>query len=289
MCTTRTRTKEGNRMPLSVFLRYTLQVLGSITMIYPVLWMLTIALKPNDEVFKIPPEFLPSDFLWSNFIDATTKISFWPIFLNTSIITVAATIGAVVSSILIGYGISRINFPGRNFFFYIFLGSQMLPGMVSLVPTFVLFKSIGWYNTWYPLIVPAFLGNPFFIFLARQFFRGIPKSYDEAAKIDGAGHWKILWKVIVPMCMPMVVTMVIFQFRGSWNDYLGPLIYLGDKEMWTLSLAIKGYMGGMEYGSSWNLFMAADLIYMMPMLLLFFFAQKYFMQGLGSLNSAGIK
>ncbi|WP_167747206.1 carbohydrate ABC transporter permease [Cohnella luojiensis] len=258
-------------------------------MIYPVLWMLTIALKPNDEVFKIPPEFLPSDFLWSNFIDATTKISFWPIFLNTSIITVAATIGAVVSSILIGYGISRINFPGRNFFFYIFLGSQMLPGMVSLVPTFVLFKSIGWYNTWYPLIVPAFLGNPFFIFLARQFFRGIPKSYDEAAKIDGAGHWKILWKVIVPMCMPMVVTMVIFQFRGSWNDYLGPLIYLGDKEMWTLSLAIKGYMGGMEYGSSWNLFMAADLIYMMPMLLLFFFAQKYFMQGLGSLNSAGIK
>jgi multiple sugar transport system permease protein len=289
---TRTTARMGTGLVASrigAVLRFAAIGLGAVTMVYPVLWMLTIALKPNDEVFKVPPEFFPSEFVWSNFVRATTNIDFWPVFLNTSIITVASTVGAVISSIMIAYGISRIRFPGRELFFYLFLGSQMLPGMVSLIPTFSLFRSIGWYNTWWPLIVPAFLGNPFFIFLARQFFAGISKSYDEAAKIDGAGHWTILWRIITPMCFPMVVTLVIFQFRGAWNDYLNPLVYLADQKLWTLSLAIKGYMGSQQYGTSWNLFMAADLIYMLPMLLLFFFAQRYFMQGLGSLNSAGIK
>lgn len=217
----------------------------------------------------------------------TAEINFWQVFRNSVIISSVVTVGEVTSSILVGYGISRIRFPGRKLWFYLFIGSMMLPGMVGMIPMFHLYASLGWYNTWYPMLVPSFFGNPFFIFLARQYFSTISSSYDEAAKIDGANHFQILTRVIIPMSRPMIVTMIIFAFQGSWNNYLTPLIYLVNPKLWTLSVAMASYIG--SYATSWNLFMAADLIYMAPMVLIFFVAQKYFMQGLGTLNASGLK
>ncbi len=267
--------------------RFIVLCIGAVGMSFPLLWMITVALKSNSEVFAIPPTWIPHQFVWSNFITGTIQINFWRVFLNSVIIASLHTLGAVVSSVLVGYGISRIRFPGRKLWFYLFIGSMMLPGMVGMIPVFHLFASLGWYNTWYPLIVPAFFGNPFFTFLARQYFSTISLSYDEAAKIDGASHLQILTRIIAPMSKPMIVTMIIFAFQSSWNDYLQPLIYLMNPKLWTLSVAMASYIG--TYGTPWNLFMAADLIYMLPMVIVFFVAQKYFMQGLGTLNASGLK
>jgi multiple sugar transport system permease protein len=267
--------------------RFVVLCLGAVSMVLPLLWMITVALKSNSEVFTIPPTWIPHQFHWSNFVTGTTQINFWAVFLNSVIIAVISTIGQVLSSIAIGYGIARIHFPGRRMWFYLFIGSMMLPSVVGMIPMFHLYSSLGWYNTWLPLIVPAFFGNPFFVFLTRQYFNGISQSFDEAAKMDGASHLQVLWHVLMPMSRPIIVTMIIFAFQGAWNDYQQPLIYLVNPKLWTLSLAMATYTS--QYATSWNLFMAANLIYILPMVILFFVAQKYFMQGLGSLNSSGLK
>ena len=281
------RDRTRRRYSYGDVIRFVALCFGGIWMLLPLAWMITVALKSNAEVFAIPPVWWPNQFHWQNFIAGTEQINFWRVFLNSVIIAALHTVGAVGSSVIVGYGISRIRFPGRKLWFYLFIGSMMLPGVIGMIPMFHLYASIGWYNTWLPLIVPAFFGNPFFMFLARQYFSTISSSYDEAAKIDGANHWQILTKILVPMSKPMIVTMVIFAFRGSWNDYLGPLIYLVNPKLWTLSVAMATYIG--SYYTPWNLFMAADLIYMLPMVVVFFVAQKYFMQGLGTLNASGLK
>lgn len=269
-------------------IRYLLLLVLAIPMILPLLWMISTALKSDNAVFSVPPEWIPKEFQWSNFTIGLEQIEFWKRFLNTSIISVLACIGQVISSMCVGYAIARLKFPGKKIWFYLIVGSMMLPGMVSLIPVFKLYSAMGWYDTWLPMIIPNFLGAPFFIFMARQFMSVIPKSYDEAAKIDGASRLQVLVKVIMPMCKPLVATIVIMQFQCSWNDYLTPLIYLMTPEKWTLSLALGQFMNG-TYGASWNLFMAADIFYLLPILLLFFFAQNYFMEGLGSMNNVGIK
>ncbi len=281
------RRESRRRYEKSDIIRFALLAVGAVVVMLPLLWMLTVALKRNSEVFAIPPVWIPHQFAWENFVTGTQQIDFWRVFGNSVIIAVIHTIGAVVSSVLVGYGLSRIRFPGRKLWFYLFIGSMMLPGVVGMIPVFHLFTLIGWYNTWFPLIVPAFFGNPFFIFLARQYFSTISSSYDEAAKIDGANHFQILTTILVPMSKPMIITMAIMAFQGSWNDYLQPLIYIMNPKLWTLSVAMATYIG--SYYTPWNLFMAADLIYMLPMVLVFFFAQKYFMQGLGTLNASGLK
>lgn len=259
----------------------------AITMLLPLIWMVTVALKSSSTVFVAPPEWIPKEFVWYNFVEGTEKIDFWRRALNTFIIAVLCTIGQVISCLSVSYAIARIKFPGRRLWFYLIIGSMMLPGFVSLVPTFQIFSALGMYNTWLPLIIPSFLGAPFYTFLLRQFFYTIPLSFDEAARIDGANHLQILLKVLVPLCKPAIAVIVIMQMQASWNDYLNPLIYLIDPNKWTLSLAMGQYIS--QYATAWNLFMAADLIYMSPMLILFFVAQKYFMQGLGSLNNAALK
>ena len=214
-------------------------------------------------------------------------MKFWPRFANTIFITIMCVIGQVISCSLVGYGLARIKFPGRKIWFYLFVSSMMLPAMVGLIPVYRLWTGLGLLNTYWPLIIPAFLGSPFYTFLIRQFLMGVPKAFDEAAKIDGAGHLRILFQIILPIIKPAIITIVIMQFQASWNEYLSPLIYLIDGEKWTLSLAVASY--STLYAVEWNKFMATDLIYMLPSLLLFFCAQKYFMQGLGSLTTAGIK
>ena len=164
---------------------------------------------------------------------------------------------------------------------------MMLPPLVGLIPLFRLYTALGWYNTWYPLIIPNFFGSPFYIFLVRQFLMTIPSSFDEAAKIVGANHMQVLYKVLIPMIKPAITVIVIMQLQASWNDYLNPLVYIYDDDKWTLSLAVAQYIG--EYAVEWNKFMAADIVYMLPMIILFFAAQRYFMKGLGSLNFSGLK
>lgn len=278
--------KKRNKIDVRIdILRYALLIICAIPMILPLIWMISVALQSGESIFTTTPQWIPKEFNWSNFSEAFERIDFFSKFINTLIITVVSTIGQVLSCTLVAYSLSRINFKGRKVWFLLIIASMMLPPFVSIIPVFKLFSSIGWYDTWWPLIVPAFLGGSFNIFLLRQYMMGIPKSYDEAARIDGANHLQILFKIILPMCKPAVICIIIMAVQGAWNDYLAPLIYLKSQDKWTLSLAMAQFSG--EYATSWNLFMAADLIYMLPMVILFLSLQKYFMDGLGSLNSVG--
>jgi multiple sugar transport system permease protein len=258
----------------------------SLLMLLPFFWMITTAFKSNSEIYQVPPSLIPHQFLWKNFTSGMKAVDFGRLFFNSAVIAVLCTIGAVGSSMLVGYGLSRIKFRGRKFWFYCFVGSMLLPGIVGIIPLFEFYLSIGWFNTWLPLIVPAFLANPFFIFLARQFYMTIPRSLDEAAKIDGANHWQIFTRVMIPMTKPVWITMAIFAFQASWNDYLNPLVYLSSPHIWTLSLGMAGFAGSFagQPSSTLNQFMATDILYMLPPLIVFFFLQKYYMRGLGTLG-----
>ncbi|WP_193726846.1 carbohydrate ABC transporter permease [Paenibacillus guangzhouensis] len=268
-------------------IRFIVLLIAALSMVYPILWMLTIALQNSDGLFKVPPEWYPTEFRWSNFWKGAEQIHFLSALMNTVIISVSVTVGQVLSSVLISYGLTRIKFPGRDLWFYLFICSLILPPIVSLIPVFYIFSKLNLFDTWWPLILPAFFGSPFHVFLGRQFYSSIPFSYDEAAKIDGANHLQILTKIIVPMSKPMIVTMAILSFQTAWGDYLNPTVYILDQKLWTLSLAIGGFVNAT--GTTWNLFMATNLLYMLPPLILFFVAQKYFMEGLGSMNNAGLK
>jgi multiple sugar transport system permease protein len=256
-------------------------------MVIPLIWMLTMSLKANDTIFIVPPDILPKEFNWKNFPIAIERMAFFRSFMNTLFITVMCVIGQVISCTLVSYAIARIKFPGRKIWFYGIIASMMLPGMIGTIPVFMFFSKLRWINTFLPLIVPAFLGAPFYTFLLRQNFMGISRSFDEAAFIDGASHLTILVRILVPMIQPALMVIVIMSVQGCWNDYLNPLLYLHKQELWTLSIAIKTFTG--QYATSWNLFMAADLLYMLPILIVFMLLQRYFMSGLGSLNSTALK
>lgn len=266
---------------------YAVALLISSVMVMPVLWMLTIALKGHSAVFQVPPRLLPDEFHFENFIDGPKAIHFPRLLLNSLVITGLSVIGGVLTSMMTGYALARLRFPGRRLWFYVFVGSMMLPPVVGIIPLFQLFKDIGWYDTWLPLIVPAFLGgNPLFIFLARQYFLSVPYSIDEAAKVDGAGHIRIFFSVMLPITRPAWITMAILAFQLSWNDYLNPLIYLYSSEKWPLSVGMASFVSQFAGQTpDWNLYMAANLLYMLPPLAVFFVAQRYFIQGLSALGT----
>ncbi|MEU4289398.1 carbohydrate ABC transporter permease [Kribbella sp. NPDC026596] len=256
-------------------------------MVVPLLWMITIGLKSQTAVFDIPPKLLPHEWKWSNFIEGPKAIHFPRLLLNSIIITALSVLGGVMTAMMAGYALARLRFPGRKVWFYLFVGSMLLPGVIGLIPLFQLYKSIGWYDTWLPLIVPAFLGgNPLFIFLARQYFLAIPYSIDEAAKIDGAGHLRIFVSVMLPLTRPAWLTMAILAFQASWNDYLNPLVYLYSSGKWPLSVGMASFISPFAGKTpDWSYYMATNLLYMLPPLIVFFAAQRYFIQGLGSLGS----
>jgi len=260
-------------------------------MIVPLLWMITIGLKGRTAVFDIPPKLLPHEWTWSNFVNGPKAIHFPRLFLNSMIITALSVIGGVMTAMMAGYALARLRFPGRKVWFYLFVGSMLLPGVVGLIPLFQMYKSIGWYDTWLPLIVPAFLGgNPLFIFLARQYFLAIPYSIDEAAKIDGAGHLRIFVSVMLPLTRPPWLTMAILAFQASWNDYLNPLVYLYSSGKWPLSVGMASFISPFAGKTpDWSYYMATNLLYMLPPLIIFFAAQRYFIQGLGALGSTNQK
>jgi multiple sugar transport system permease protein len=259
-------------------------VLG-LSFLFPFIWMLSTALKPEAQIFKWPPEWIPEQFIWSNFPDALTFVPFGSYVMNTLTICIWSMVGTCLSSSLVAYGFSRITWPGRNFLFIIMLSTMMLPYQVTMIPLFVLFKKIGWVGTFNPLIIPSFFGGAFFIFLLRQFFLTIPHELSEASKIDGCSEFRIFWQIIVPLARPALATVALFTFMNSWNDFMGPLIYLNDETMYTVSLGLQQFIG--QYGTRWGMLMAASTVATLPIIILFFFAQKTFIQGVATTGIKG--
>lgn len=263
---------------LTKIIAYILLILGSISILIPVFWMVSSALKPNNQIFLFPPKWLPDPIQWGNFWEAMTSLPFDVYFKNTMIIEVGTIVGTVLSCTVVAYGFARFNAPGSKTLFIILLSTMMLPSAVTMIPTYILFSKLNWVNTLLPLIVPSFFGNPFFIFLMRQFFMTIPRDFEEAARIDGANTWQILTRIILPLAKPALATVTIFTFMGTWNDFMGPLIYLNKPETYTLALGLNFFKG--QYVSDWNMLMAASLILMLPLVILFFAAQKAFIEGI---------
>jgi multiple sugar transport system permease protein len=257
----------------------TVITVGGALLLVPLIWMVSTSLKTNAEAFLFPPRWIPKRFLWHNYVEAVTSISFFLYLRNTVIITSASMVGQLISASLVAFGFARLRARGRDFLFVVLLATMMLPGQVTLVPVYLMFKQIGWLNTFLPLIVPNWLGGgAFSIFLLRQFFSTLPVELDDAAKIDGCGLFTIYSRILLPLCKPALATVAIFSFFGNWNDFMGPLIFLSKNSLYTISLGLQFYITA--HGQvKWNLMMAATFLSVLPLLIVFFSAQKTFIQG----------
>jgi multiple sugar transport system permease protein len=254
-------------------------LIGAVLMMAPFFWLISSSLKTPSQLWLYPPRWIPDPVRWENFPDALTVLPFGRYTLNTLTITMPVLVGVVLTSSLGGYGFARLNFPGKNLFFMIFLATMMLPSIVTMIPIFVLFSKIGWVNTFKPLIIPPIMGGGAFnVFLFRQFFRTIPEELSSAAKIDGCNEFDIYWRIIMPLAKPAITTVAIFTFLSTWNDFMGPLIYLNSDSLKTIALGLAGFQG--LYSTHWELLMAASLVMTIPPLVLFFAAQQYFVEGI---------
>ncbi|SEN40391.1 carbohydrate ABC transporter permease [Lihuaxuella thermophila] len=262
-----------------------LLIAGSILILTPVWWMISTSLKSMQEITRFPPTIIPEEFHFENYINTWKSAPFTLYTLNTLFITTFAVIGSVLSNSLIAYGFAKIRFRGKKVLFAVVLSTMMIPGFVTLIPQYVLFSKLGWLNTALPLIVPPFFGSAFYIFLLRQFFMGIPHEMIEAAKIDGASHFTIWRRIAVPLAKPAIATVAIFAFNSAWNDFQGPLLYLNDEVLYTLQIGLQIFKG--EAATQWNYLMAGSLLVLLPVIILFFIFQRYFIEGANI--TAGIK
>ena len=245
----------------------------------PTIWMISTSLKEQGQIFEYPPRFLPSPVLWTNYPEAIQKFPFFLYLRNTLIVTLLATFGTVLSASLVAFGFARRRFPERELLFGVLLSTMMLPSVVTMIPTFVLFTKLNWVNTFLPLTVPAFFGGGAFnIFLLRQFYRTLPYDYDEAAYIDGASSLRVWWEIILPFSKAPLAVIIVFTILGNWNDFMGPLIYMNQPEMRTLALGLQFFRD--QYVTQWHYLMAASTLTVVPVLVLFFAAQRYFIQGI---------
>lgn len=265
------------------YLVFLLMAIIALFFLLPFLWVLLTSIKPEAEVFS--NSFLPGSFQLDNYYKLFQKIPFLQYLQNSVLITLLSVIGVVLSSSLVGYAFGCIDWPGRDHLFYLVIATMMLPMQVTMIPVFVIFKELGWLNTFKPLTVPMFLGGGAFnIFLMRQFFMTVPKSLLDAARIDGCSEPGIWWKIVLPLAKPALATVAILTFMFTWNDFLTPLIYLSDKAKGTLALGL-GQLAGQQQ-PEWAVLMAASVLMMLPVILLFFLFQKYFIQGF---TMSGIK
>jgi multiple sugar transport system permease protein len=271
-------TKKRIKQTISSILKHGALIPAAFLFMLPFLWMLSTSLKSKPQLYMYPPILVPIPPSWSNYPTAVTYIDFFLYLRNTLIIAGAATIGALLSCSLVAYSIARIPWRGRNFLFALTVATLMLPFQVTLIPLFIVFKNMGWVGDFRPLIVPHFFGGALYIFLLRQFFMTIPMELSEAARIDGASELRIYASVIMPLAKPALATVAIFEFIARWRDYLGPLIYLNNQKLYTLSLGIYEYRS--QYGAEWELLMAASVLITLPIIFLFFFMQKTFVQGI---------
>lgn len=257
----------------------------SLVFLLPLLWMVTGSVKTQADIGAFPVEWFPDTITTGNFTYGLSAFPLGRYFLNTLLISVPSMLGAALSSAMVGYGVSRIRWPWRNGIFALLIATMMIPFYVTMVPLFIFYRSIGWTGTFLPLIVPTFFGVPFFIFLMRQFFLSIPESLSDAARVDGASELRIFAQVILPLCKPALAAVMLFQFLASWSDLLGPLLYLTKSSQYTLSLGLTFFQGA-EGESATGPLMAVSTIILIPVIVLFFFAQKTFIQGI---TMSGIK
>ncbi len=253
--------------------------------IFPTLWMISTSFKDVAQVYQIPMSWLPNPIMGDNYGNALDAMPFFSYLRNSLFIVIGATFGTVLSCSLVAYGFARFRAPGRDVLFLLVLSTMMLPYAVTMIPQFVMFSAVGWVNTFAPLIVPAFFGSPFFIFLLRQFFLTIPRDLDEAAKMDGASALGIWFRIILPLSKPALVTVAVFSMIWTWNDYLGPLIYLSGKGNYTVAVGLAFFQG--EHSTDWGMLMAASTMAVVPSLLIFLFAQRYFIQGIATSGLKG--
>jgi multiple sugar transport system permease protein len=266
----------------------------SILFIIPLLWMISTSLKEAQDL--VGTHWIPTRLAWENYVDAFS-FGMWPQWtLNTVIITLASVIGQVFSSSLVAYAFARLRWRGRDVLFSVVLATMMLPSVVTMIPQFVLFANLPafgfmgsrvWVNTFLPLIVPAFTGSAFYIFLLRQFMRGIPQDLSDAARIDGAGELRIWWSIILPMTKPALAVVAIFTFQGAWQDFMGPLLYLQSEKWYTLQLGLRQFEAAAGGSPAWHWLMAASLMVMLPVLIVFIAFQRYFIEGFNFSGLAG--
>jgi ABC-type glycerol-3-phosphate transport system permease component len=276
---TNNRQRASMRRATNSALSHAALVTVAIIFVVPFLWLVITSLKAKSQVFTDPLIWIPNPIQWENYVKVLTSPAFpFPRLLgNTVFYAVASVIATVVSSTFVAYGFARLDFRGKNLLFGITLATLLLPGIVTLIPTYVLFRTFGWVGTYAPLIVPLCFGSAFNIFLLRQFMMTIPFDLTDAARVDGANDFTILWRIIVPLIKPAILVVAIFQFLASWNDFQGPLIYLSEVSQFPLILGLNSFRT--RFGVEWHLMMAASLLTTLPIIVLFFVAQRYFIEG----------
>ena len=274
----------GRRMPVPGRIGLWIALaFGAVVMLGPFVWLVRSALMTDSQIFINPPQWIPDPVAWSNFGEALTAQPFGSYFINTMIIEFFVVTGTTITCAMAGFAFARLRWVGRNFVFALLLTGVMLPYAVTLIPTFIGWSTVGALGTFFPLTVPAWFaggaGGAFNIFLFRQFFLGIPYELDEAAYVDGASPWQIFWMIIMPLSKPVLIVVAIFTFIGVWNDFLGPLLYLGgDDSKFTLALGLATFQS--TYTAQWGYLMAASLVVILPIVLLFFVLQRYFVEGI---------
>jgi len=277
----------ANRSPISfsTLLVYVALGVAAFAFLLPLAWMVSTSLKPLNETMSVPTRWIPSTIRWENYPEAIAEMRyFWRYAANSLWICLLSVIGTVTSSALAAYGFSRIEWRGRDKVFLVLLATMMIPFPVVMVPIYGFFKELGWIGTFKPLWVPAFFASAFNVFLLRQFFLGLPRDISEAARMDGCSEFGIFVRIILPLCKPALLVVALFQFLYSWNDFLGPLIYLTDQRDFTLALGLQSFQS-QSGGTAWHHLMAASTLVLLPVIVLFFFTQKSFIQGIATSGS----
>ena len=262
---------------------HTILLAGAIVLLFPFYWMVSTSIKPPDEVVAYPIKWIPSRILWGNYPKAINELPVSAlVFLKNSIVLSSlVAYGNVLSSAFVAYPFARLRFRGRRWLFLVILGTMMIPGQVTMIPLFIVFSKLKWVNTFLPLVVPAYFGDAYFIFLLRQFFATIPKELDDAAKIDGCGPFGVFFRMILPMSTPALGITAVFSFSGMWNAFMGPLIYLNEMVKFPLALGLRAFQAGPgSRAIQWESLMAISVLMTVPMLILFFVTQRYYIQGI---------
>lgn len=275
--------RRKNKKSRTVLTHIVMITLG-LVFVFPFFWMLSTSLKTMNAAASLNLSMIPNPVMWENYVEIFTTVPFSRYILNTVFLAVLALVGQVFSSSVVAYSLSHIRWWGKNIIFIIVIATMLIPYQVTMVPVFVIFRNMNMLGTYWPLILPNFTAGAFYVFLLRQFFMTIPHSLVEASKIDGASHFTIFSKVIIPLTKPALTTVAVFSFLNCWSDFLGPLIYINDVNKYTISLGLQSFIG--KYSVKWNLIMAASAVTIVPMVVLFFFAQKQFIEGI---TTTGIK
>jgi multiple sugar transport system permease protein len=280
------RRRAPARKILAIGLQHAILVLASLAFLVPFYWMLISSLKNNTEIFARPIAWFPNPVRWENYADTWTYDGFPYLRLlwNSIYYSVLTTIGTVLSSAIVGYGFARFRFPGRGILFGITIATMIIPGVVTFIPTYILFKNMGLLGSYAPLIAPAFFGSAFNIFLMRQFFLGLPQDMPDSARLDGANEFRIFWEIMLPLVKPALVVVAVFTILGTWNEFFGPLIYLSDRDSYPLSLGLFSFRA--QRSTEWAMLMSASVLVTIPMILMFAVSQKYFVSGI---KMTGIK